>query len=123
MHWTERASQDRIMLVEESPPSLGLKRLAYQASTHPDLANFLRRRGNPDFIAETSSDDRQYLILYYLGRKQAFACRSWRGQPEIIEFAGPYDITAKEIEILESLKRGDVTTTRSGIVDDRVLTP
>ena len=123
MHWTERASQDRIMLVEEEPPSLGLKRLGYQASTHPDLASFLRRRGNPDFIAETSSDDRQYLILYYLARKQAYACRSWRGQPVIIEFAGPYEITAKEIEILESLKRGDVETTRSGIAGDRVLTP
>jgi hypothetical protein len=123
MHWTERASQDRIMLVAEHPPTLGYKRIAHQVESHPDLGSFLRRRGNPDFIAETSSDDRQYLILYYLTRKQAYACRTWRDQPDIIEFAGPYDITSKEVEILRSLKRGDVATTRSGIGQDEVITP
>ena len=123
MHWTERASQDRIMLVADHPPTLGYKRLAHQAESHPDLGSFLRRKGNPDFIAETSSDDLQYLILYYLSRKQAYACRTWRGQAHIIEFAGPYDITSKEVDILRSLKRGDVATTRSGISSEIEIVP
>ena len=123
MHWSERAAQDRIMLVREQPPTLGFRRLSHQAVAHPDLGRFLVSKGRPDFIAETSSDDRQYLVLYYIDRRQAFACRSWRGQPNAIEFAGPYAITAKEVELLVELKRSGGPMPDSGIAAGRLLVP
>ncbi|MBB5350904.1 hypothetical protein HNR46_001138 [Haloferula luteola] len=123
MGGVERRAQDRIMLVREDPPTLGVRRLRQQASTHHDLAAFIRERGDPDFIAETSSDDRQYLILYYLHQRQAWACRSWRDQGEAIEFAGPYEITKKESEILAALKKNSVQSTRSGIAHGQLVTP
>ncbi len=123
MNGAERRAQDRIMLVRSSPQTLGARRLTEQAAFHQDLAAFIRKRGEPDFIAETSSEDRQYLILYYLGESKAWACRSWRGQGNAIEFAGPYAITTKETEILAALKRNSIQSTRSGIASGPLLTP
>lgn len=123
MHWSERAAQDRIMLVRENPPTLGHRRLDYQSVAHPDLGLFLSRKGRPDFIAETSAENRQYLVLYYLEREQAFACRSWRHEPNAIEFAGPYDITEKEVELLEELKKNASEIPDSGIAAGRLLIP
>ena len=120
---SERKAQDRIMLVSNTPPTLGAQRLRQQSSTHRDLAIFLGNRGDPDFIAETSSEDRQYLILYYLKKEQAWACRSWRGQPNAIEFAGPYSITTKESEILEALQRNAIQSTRTGLSTGNLLLP
>ena len=122
-HWTERAAQDRIMLVRQSPETLGHKRIAYQAAYHPDFAKFLESSGEPDFIAETSSDSRQYMILYYLDAKNAYACRSWRGSQQKMEFAGPYPMTKKETELLKKLKANSVHTADSGIASGRLLMP
>ena len=102
--WTERAAQDRIMLVRDTPETLGHRRLVYQSAAHPNLDVFLKERGLPDFIAETSSDDRQYLILYYLDSKNAFACRTRRGPGEAIDFAGPYTMTERETKVLRELQ-------------------
>jgi hypothetical protein len=103
--WTERAAQDRIMLVRNSPETLGHRRLVYQSAAHPDLGTFLESRGLPDFIAETSSEDRQYLILYYLDSKRAFACRTHRTTGSTIDFAGPYNMTDRETKVLRDLQR------------------
>jgi hypothetical protein len=111
------------MLVRELPPTLGYRRLAHQVRSHPDLGRFLETQGRPDFIAETSSDDRQYLVFYYLDRQQAYACRSWRGQPNAIEFAGPYAITAQEVDLLVELKKGGTRMPDSGIAAGRLLIP
>ncbi|MCW1922152.1 hypothetical protein OKA05_06285 [Luteolibacter arcticus] len=102
--WTERAAQDRIMLVRNTPETLGHRRLVYQSAAHPDLGTFLESRGMPDFIAETSSDDRQYLILYYLETRRAFACRTRRSNGSTIDFAGPYQMTERETKTLRDLK-------------------
>jgi hypothetical protein len=123
LHWSERAAQDRIMLVREMPPTLGHRRLAHQAVAHPDLARFLETKGRPDFIAETSSDDRQYLVLYYLARHHAYACRSWRGQPDAIEFAGPTPITDQEVEVLGKLQSGVSEAADSGMAAGRLQLP
>jgi hypothetical protein len=122
-HWSERAAQDRIMLVRSNPETLGHKRIVFQATAHPDFAKFLRTSGEPDFIAETSSDSRQYMILYYLDNEKAFACRSWRGSRQKMEFAGPYPMTKKETELLKKLKEGKVPTTDSGIASGRLAIP
>ncbi|MCW1883813.1 hypothetical protein OKA04_03675 [Luteolibacter flavescens] len=103
--WTEKAAQDRIMLVRNAPETLGHRRLVYQSAAHPDLGVFLESRGMPDFIAETSSDDRQYLILYYLDTRRAFACRTHRATGSTIDFAGPYQMTERETKVLRNLKR------------------
>ncbi|MFC7337968.1 hypothetical protein ACFQY0_12320 [Haloferula chungangensis] len=122
-HWSERAAQDRIMLVRRDPETLGHKRIVYQAAAHPDFASFLNSSGEPDFIAETSSDSRQYMILYYLDSRNAFACRSWRGSQQRMEFAGPYPMTKKETELLQELKENSIHTADSGIASGRLLMP
>jgi len=104
--WTERAAQDRIMLVRNAPETLGHRRLVYQSTAHPNLDVFLKEKGLPDFIAETSSEDRQYLILYYLDTKNAFACRTRRGTGTDIDFAGPYSMTDRETKVLRELQEG-----------------
>jgi hypothetical protein len=50
--WTERAAQDRIMLVRNAPETLGHRRLVYQSTAHPNLDVFLKEKGLPDFIEE-----------------------------------------------------------------------
>jgi len=119
--WSERAARDRIMLVREEPPTLGFTRLGYQASAHPDLGRFLAATGRPDFLAETASGDRRYLILYYLDRRQAYACRTWKERNAAIEFAGPYAMTEKETELLRELQEGAISPDRSGIEPGRLL--
>lgn len=103
--WSEHAAQDRIMLVRNDPETLGYRRLVYQSSDHPDLGVFLGKKGFPDFIAETSSDDRQYLILYYLESRRAYACRTRRGKGVATDFAGPYPMTERETSLLKNLKK------------------
>lgn len=120
--WSERAANDRIMLVRESPPTLGYHRLVQQSKSHPDLAAFINKRGRPDFVAETHSDDRHYMILYFLEAKSAYAARTWRGQ-SVIEFAGPYPITKQETKLLGDLKRDSIQETQSGIASGRLLVP
>lgn len=122
-HWSERAAHDRIMLVRAEPETLGHKRLIYQASAHEDLGRFLTKSGEPDFIAETSSDNRQYLILYYLKSQSAYACRSWRDTTKDIEFAGPYEMTERETDILRELQKRSVTTAETGIGAGRFVIP
>ena len=102
--WSERAAKDRIMLVRQAPETLGHRRLVYQSAAHPDLGNFLEGKGLPDFIAETSSEDRQYLILYYLDSRKAFACRTRRSHGTVIDFAGPYPMTERETKLLRELQ-------------------
>lgn len=104
--WSERAAKDRIMLVRQSPETLGHRRLVYQSAAHPDLGAFFQRKGLPDFIAETSSGDRQYLILYYLDSRRAFRCSTRRHPGTRIEFAGPYPMTDRETKLLRDLQRG-----------------
>jgi hypothetical protein len=109
--WTERAAKDRIMLVRNEPETLGHRRLVHQSMDHPDLNQFLHLKGQPDFIAETSSDDRQYLILYYLKDTNAFAGRSKRMPGASMEFAGPYSITHREVKLLGQFKSQATTKT------------
>jgi hypothetical protein len=103
--WSERAAKDRIMLVRQNPETLGHRRLVHQSAAHPELGDFLQGKGLPDFIAETSSDDRQYLILYYLDTRRAFACRTRRSPGTRTEFAGPYPMTDRETKLLRDLQR------------------
>lgn len=120
--WAQRAANDRIMLVRGSPPTLGLHRLQQQSASHPDLAAFLSKHGQPDFVAETNSDDRHYMILYYLENECAYAARSWRGQ-SIIEFAGPYPIANQEAKLLGDLKQNSIQETQPGNASGRLLVP
>jgi hypothetical protein len=101
---SERAAQDRIMLVRGAPETLGHRRLVYQSAAHPSLRGFLRDEGLPDFIAETSSEDRQYMILYYLDSMSAYSCRSRRGTAAPVDVAGPYKMTKRETAVLRELQ-------------------
>jgi len=101
---TRRAAADQIMLVSNEPPTLGHQRLQTQQRIYGDLKIFLSARGWPDFLAETDNDGRRYLILYYLDKRQAFAARTRRPDDRSMEFAGPYPITDRENEMLQSLK-------------------
>ena len=99
------AARDRMMLVRKEPPSFGFQRLASQSTTYPDLKVFVGQKGLPDFLAETGTQDRHYLILYYLKARQAFACRTQPGSQRTVEFAGPYPITDKEFRLLDGFRR------------------
>ena len=103
---SERAAQDRIMLVRNAPETLGHRRLVYQSAAHPSLRVFLRDEGLPDFIAETSSEDRQYMILYYLDSMSAYSCRTRRGADLPVDVAGPYKMTKREPPLLRELQNG-----------------
>lgn len=99
-------AQDQIMLVRQTPPSFGFLRLVSHAQIHPDLALFVQQRGIPDFLAETGDSYQHYLILYYIKARHAFACRSRRSRPGVLEFAGPYPITPGEYRLLDAFRRG-----------------
>lgn len=99
------AAEDQIMLVRAEPPSFGHTRLMILASSYPDLRVFLRKRQLPDFLAETTNEGRRYLILYYLDRKEAYACRTRENRRGAIEFAGPYPITEREVSLLSGFRR------------------
>lgn len=97
-------ARNQMMLVRETPPSFGHYRLTLLERSHPDLTFFVGKHGTPDFLAETSSGGRSYYILYYLDRRNAYACRSRVGQDASLEFAGPYPITRKEYKILSDMR-------------------
>jgi hypothetical protein len=99
------AAKDQIMLVRESPPSFGYRRLITQMREYPHIAVFVGQRGIPDFLAETGSDARSYFIFYYLTERQAFACRTRPGVRSAVEFAGPYPITDREFRLLDGFRR------------------
>lgn len=92
------------MLVRREPPSFGFQRLTTQAVAYPDLGTFVSRRGMPNFLAETSNSDRHIFILYYLGDREAFACRTGKGSNQTIEFSGPYPITPREFRLLDDFR-------------------
>ena len=103
--WNAVAANDQMMLVRAEPPSFGFNRLASQSQTYPDLAVFVSQRGLPDFLAETDTHDSRYLILYYLKKRHAFACRTHQGNNRAVEFAGPYPVTDKEFRLLDGFRR------------------
>jgi hypothetical protein len=99
------AAQNQIMLVRQEPPSFGFRRLSAQASVHPDLGFFVSQQGVPNFLAETGRGDRHYFILYYLSSRKAYVCRIRGGRSEVVEFAGPYPITAREYRMLDAFRK------------------
>ena len=97
--------KNEMMLVRREPPSFGFQRLELQEERYPDLRIFLSQNGLPDFLAETGNQERQYFILYYLSKREAFACRSKPSSKREIEFAGPYPITDREYRLLDDFRR------------------
>jgi hypothetical protein len=100
------AAKDQIMVVKNNPPSLGYLRLQTQCETYADLGTFLNIHGAPDFLAETGTRKRRFFILYYLEQRKAYACRTQITNPSLIQFAGPYPITAREHQILSNHRDG-----------------
>jgi len=99
------AAHDQIMLVRESPPSFGYQRLVSQGAVYPDLGYFVKLHGPPDFLIETGKRSRRYFILYYLGNRQAFACRTRPGMAQAVEFAGPYPVKDQEYRLLDAFRK------------------
>ncbi|MBK1883022.1 hypothetical protein JIN85_11390 [Luteolibacter pohnpeiensis] len=98
------AANDQMMLVRNDPNSFGYQRLMLKTQEFPDLKIFVEDTGLPDYFAETSSGDRQYLIFYYLKQRQAFACRAKSPHSNAVEFSGPYSITDREYRLLSQAK-------------------
>ena len=103
-----------MMLVRREPPSYGYQQLQVQEGRYPDLKIFIAQKGLPDFMAETGNQQRQYFILYYLAKRQAFACRSKPASKREIEFAGPYPITDREFRLLNDFRRDRSRLPRAG---------
>lgn len=100
-----KQSGNQMMLVRESPGSLGYRKLMARSEEFGDLKVFISEKGLPDFVAEANSDDRNYLIFYYLDKHQAFACRTRSANGGSIEFAGPYPMTQGEWKLLTTVKK------------------
>lgn len=103
---TSHAAKDRIMYVRESPPTFGHFRLNALASKYPDLGTFISLKKTPEFLAETNKGDSYILILYYLEKRQAYACRCGTRGSRDAEFSGPYPITDGEAKTLRELRDG-----------------
>lgn len=101
---SEPQSGNQMMLVRESPSSLGYRKLMERSQRCGDLKIFFEQKGLPDFLAEANSSNRDYLIFYYLDRHQAFACRTRGKGGTAVEFAGPYPITDGEWKLLTEVK-------------------
>lgn len=99
-------AQDRIMMVRKDPPTFGYDRLTVHRGAFPDVDVFVDREGLPDFLAETRNHGRQYLIFYYLSRREAYACRDLPGRGRGVEFSGPYPVTDHEYEVLDGFRKG-----------------
>ncbi len=98
-------ARNQIMLVREKPESFGFYRFVSQVRNYPDFAMFAKKHGTPDFLAETRDENRSYYILYYLSRRQAYACRTLPTNPRQMEFAGPYPVTPKEFQAMDRLRK------------------
>jgi hypothetical protein len=99
-------AHNQIMWVDRESQSFGYYRLQSQRRAFPDLEVFLGQKGQPDFLAETSDERRRYFILYYLGPREAFACRTAGTRRDAVEFSGPYPISEREWVMLTKLKTG-----------------
>jgi hypothetical protein len=97
-------ARNQMMMVRQEPPSFGYYRLGSLTQIYPDLGVFMEKRGVPDFLAEADSGHKDYFILYYLKKRQAFACRTHAGRRNAIEFAGPYPVTKREYETLHGFR-------------------
>jgi hypothetical protein len=75
-----------------------------QCGVYPDLGIFLEHRGMPDFLAESTTNSRHFLVLYYLDARSAYACRAKAPRTREIDFNGPYPITDREYRLLRGLK-------------------
>lgn len=105
--WTLRrdaSSANQMMLVREKPDTLGYRRLMAKSQQFGDVKIFIDQTGLPDFVAETHSSDRDYLIFYYLDKREAFACRTRTRGSAQVEFAGPYPMAAGELRLLKAAK-------------------
>ena len=102
-------ARNQMMLVRREPPTFGYYRLNSLAKIYPDLAFFIEKHGSPDFLAETGSDGRSYFILYYLKKRQAYACRTSSRRRHTVEFAGPYPVTEWEYRTLDEFRKGKAT--------------
>lgn len=100
-----RVAHDQMMFVRSDPPTFGYQRLITGMRDHPDLATFVNQRGLPDFLAETGDRSQRYKILYYLSKRQAFACRTVSSRSSAVEFAGPYPITDGEFKTLDEIRQ------------------
>ena len=103
---TDAAAKGRIMYVREKPPTFGHFRFQALAARYPDLGTFASRKRVPQFLAETTKGDSYYLILYYLDKREAYACRCGSKDSTEVEFSGPYPITDGEAKTLNNLKAG-----------------
>lgn len=99
------SANNRIMLVRGEPPTLGHQRTEFLRTYYPSFGRFLGQQGRPDFIAETRSDRRHFIVLYYPERQLAYSCRSVQISRRDVEFSGPYTITRGEVAVLRRLKR------------------
>lgn len=104
-------AHNQLMYVSEERETFGYYRIRTLVEQQPDLGLFVRQRGMPEFLAETTNDGVHYSILYYLSDREAFASRPRIGEARSLEFSGPYPITPREVRILENLRdrRPDAT--------------
>lgn len=107
---TNEAAENRILLIQPHPPSMGYQRLLSQRQLHPEFAEWLDKMGMPEFMAEKTKDDFHYLVLYYASQRRAYCCRTanhYTSQP--FEISGPWNISAHELRILQQFRNDSIS--------------
>lgn len=102
---TLTGTKDRMVLVN-SPNSYGHRRLVELSRSYPVLDSFIKNKGFPRYLAETSNSRNRYLIMYYPNQRKAYVCRGGLGRSNHAEFIGPITIKDSEMVKLRRLENG-----------------
>ena len=113
---TNDAAENRILIIERNPPSMGYSRLSSQRVLHPEFASWLDQMGMPEFMAEKTKDDFHYMVLYYASKGQAYSCRTARHySSQNLAISGPWKISRREQRILRDF-RSDAVPPRKSVL-------
>ena len=70
--YTQVKATDNLLLVQETPPSLGFRRLKANQELYPVLKFFVEQRGKPDFVFETVVEGNRRFALSYIDKKETY---------------------------------------------------
>ncbi len=96
---------NQMMLVRRDPASFGYVRMGILGQNYPDIRRFVKTKGVPDFFAEANNSSGHYCLFYYLRKRHAFISRICSSRAQTVQFAGPYPITDKELDVLTEFQR------------------
>lgn len=99
----DEKAHDKIMWVSDNPATFGRYRMLMHCQQYPSFQTFVRKHGEPEYMAETNSKGRHIWIVYYPEKSEAYACKTERRMRGQVLYSGPYPITKNERAMLERI--------------------